>query len=55
MLLQLREHMLERFRMENVRKQMENFRKEMENFARPQCHAATFWSSHFAATMTTAR
>ncbi len=54
MLLQLREHMLERFRMENFRKEMENFRKEMENFARPQCHAATFWSSQFTATMATA-
>ncbi len=54
MLLQLREHMLERFRMENFRKEMENFRKEMENFARPQCHAATLWSSQFTATMATA-
>ena len=56
MLFRLREHMLERFRMENFRKEMENFRKEMENFARPQCHAATLTKTMMtiAATMATA-
>ena len=57
MLFQLREHMLERFRMENFCKEMENFRKEMENFfSRPQCHAATLTKTMMtiAATMATA-